>query len=58
VGGDVVVDAGAGGDAADDDVAGALDAQAPAALVEQQCRVVVGAGPAGALIEPACERSA
>ena len=57
--GRVVVEAGGRGDRGDD-VVGAPDAEALPALVEEQGGTVVGAGPVGALAEPAgCwERSA
>ena len=55
VGGRVVVEAGGRGDRGDD-VVGAPDAEALAALVEEQGGTVVGAGPVGALAEPAGER--
>jgi len=52
VGGDVFcVEVGAGGDGPDD-VAGATDRQPLPAAVEQQRGAGVGAGPAGAFVEP------
>jgi hypothetical protein len=52
-----VVDAGGRGDGGDD-VVGAADAEALAALVEKQRRVVVRAGPVVAFIKPAHEGGA
>jgi hypothetical protein len=53
--GRVVVERGDRGDAGDD-VVRAADAEPLAALVEEQRRAVVGAGPVAALGEPARER--
>jgi hypothetical protein len=55
VGGRVVLEAGGRGDRGDD-LVGAPDAEALPALVEEQGGTVVGAGPVGALGEPADER--
>ena len=55
LGGRVVPEAGGRGDRGDDLVA-APDAEALTALVEEQGGTVVGAGPVGALGEPAGER--
>jgi hypothetical protein len=57
VDGRVVVGAGGSGDGGDD-VVGAADAEALAALVEKQRGSLVGAGPIGALVKPARERGA
>ncbi len=51
VGGDLVVEAGALGDAGDD-VVGTFDAEPLAAFVEDQRRCLSGAGPAGPFVEP------
>jgi hypothetical protein len=53
--GRVVVEAGGRGDAGDD-VVRAADAESMAALVEEQRRMILRAGPVGALGEPASER--
>ena len=55
VDGRVVVEAGGRGDAGDD-VVGAADAEALAALVEEQGGGVGGSGPVGAFGEPAVQR--
>lgn len=52
VGGDVVVQGGAGGDPGDD-VVGGSDTEPATALVEEQGGAVGGAGPVGAFVEPA-----
>jgi hypothetical protein len=57
VDGRVVLEAGGRGDAGDD-VVGAADAEPLPALVEEQCGAVFGAGPIGALGEPAGESGA
>ena len=57
VDGCVVVEAGGRGDRGDD-VVDAADAEALAALVEKQRGSVFGAGPVGALVNPARERGA
>lgn len=55
--GGVVVEARVCRDAGDDGV-GSSDAEAPAALVEEERRAVVGTGPVGALVEPVGEGGA
>src|SRR6266508_4385589 len=52
----VVVEAGGGRGDRGDDVVGAPNAETLPALVEEQSGTVVGAGPVGALAEPAGER--
>jgi hypothetical protein len=56
VGGRIVVEAGGRGDGGDD-VVGSLDREPAAALIQEQRRVV-GAGPAGAFVEPGGQRAA